>query len=203
MRTKNPAYIAAIEKYISDYIDENGASPSVQEIAAGTGMSTTNAHRYISHMRETGLLTGEKGHRSIAPQKDEQTRRQTLRVPVLGAVSCGIPKLAEENIEEYVRLPVALFGTGDFYLLRANGDSMIGAGIDSGDLVLIRQQSTARPGQIVVALIGEEEATLKRFYPEPEKGLVRLHPENPAMEDILAEHCTVQGVAVRVLKNLE
>ena len=80
---------------------------------------------------------------------------------------------------------------------------MIEAGIDDGDLVLIRQQSTAIEGQIVVALIGNDEATLKRFYPEPENGVIRLHPENRTMEDIIVENCAIQGVAVKVLKDLE
>ena len=125
----------------------------------------------------------------------------SVRVPVLGSVSCGLPKFAEENIEEYVRLPSSLFGDGEFYFLRAKGDSMIGAGIDDGDLVLIRRQDTARPGQIAVALT-DDEATLKRFYPEPQNRRIRLHPENPELEDIYVENCAVQGIAVKVIKNL-
>ena len=202
MRTKNAEYIEAIEKFISEYVDEYGTSPSVQEIADGIGVSKPTASRYINYMRENGILDGDGSHRSIVTKKDKAARQQTLRVPVLGAVSCGVPKLAEENIEEYVRLPVALFGRGSFYLLRANGDSMIEAGIDDGDLVLIRQQSTADEGQIVVALM-EDEATLKRFYPEPENGIIRLHPENHTMEDIIVETCIIQGVVVKVLKDLE
>ena len=203
MRTKNADYIKAIEKFISNYVDEYGTSPSVQEIADAIGVSKPTASRYVAYMRDRDILEGDSSHRSIVTKKDKQTRQQTLRVPVLGAVSCGLPKFAEENIEEYVRLPVALFGRGDFFLLRANGDSMIEAGIDDGDLVLIRQQSTANEGQIVVALIGNEEATLKRFYPEPENGVIRLHPENRTMEDIIVENCAIQGVAVKVLKDLE
>ena len=128
-------------------------------------------------------------------------KQQTISVPVLGEIACGIPKFAEENIEEYVRLPVALFGHGSFFILRAYGDSMIEAGIEDGDLVLIRQQNTAEEGQIVVALI-DDEATLKRFYPEPEKRRIRLHPENAHMNDIFVEKCEIQGVAVKVLKDL-
>ncbi len=198
MRTKNQELLAAIEKFVGDYIDEHGVSPSVREIAEGTGMSRTNAFRYISAMRENGVLDSDgSNHRSIVTKEN----RQTVRVPVLGAVSCGIPKLAEENIDEYVRLPVSLFGSGEFYILRANGDSMIDAGIDDGDLVLIREQSTAEVGQIVVALI-EDEATLKRYYPEPENHRVRLHPENSALSDIYVEDCIIQGIAVKVIKDL-
>lgn len=131
----------------------------------------------------------------------KQVKESTELVPLLGNVACGVPKFAEGNIEEYVRLPISLFGRGDFFLLRASGDSMIEAGIDDGDLVLIRQQDTADPGQIVVALM-EDEATLKRFYPEPGRHRVRLHPENRRMKDIVVENCIIQGVAVKVLKDV-
>ena len=95
-----------------------------------------------------------------------------------------------------------IFGKGNFFILRAYGDSMIEAGIDNGDLVLIRQQNYADEGQIVVALM-EDEATLKRFYPEPKKHRIRLHPENSRMDDIYVDNCEIQGVAVKVLKDLE
>jgi len=131
----------------------------------------------------------------------KKTQKETIKVPVLGAVSCGIPKYAEENIEEYVRLPVALFGRGQFFILRASGDSMIGVGINDGDLVLIRQQDSACEGQIVIALM-DDEAMLKRYYPEPEKDRIRLHPENEKLEDIFVKDCIIQGVAVRVIKDL-
>ena len=198
MRTKNPQLIAAIESFVNAYLDEHGCSPSLQEIAEGTGMSMTNAHRYVSSMRESGALSSSGAHRSIVTSGGNA---KTVRVPVLGAVACGLPKLAQENITEYVRLPVSLFGQGEFYILAANGDSMIDAGISDGDLVLIRRQDCADEGQIVVALI-EDEATLKRFYPEPDKHRVRLHPENSALDDIFADDCVIQGVAVKVLKNL-
>lgn len=122
-------------------------------------------------------------------------------VPLLGRVACGLPRYAEENIEEYVRMPEALIGSGEFFLLRAVGDSMVGAGINEGDLVLVKRQNTAEKGQIVVALVGEE-ATLKRFYPEAGKKHVRLHPENPAMKDIIVPNCEIQGVAVKIIKDL-
>jgi len=201
MRVKNPDNMAAIEAFVSRYIEENGASPTIREIAAATGMGKSNAANYVAYMRDQGTLDASSRHRSIVTRDAAMTRSQTVRVPILGAVSCGVPKLAEENIEAYVRLPVSLFGSGDFYLLRANGDSMIGAGIDHGDLVLIRQQSTAEAGDIVVALM-EEEATLKRFYPDYENGIFRLHPENPTLQDIFVDNCLIQGVAVKVIKDL-
>ncbi len=96
---------------------------------------------------------------------------------------------------------VALFGRWQFFILRANGDSMIDADIYDGDLVLIRQQNYADEGQIVVALM-EDEATLKRYYPEPENHRVRLHPENELLDDIYVDDCIIQGVAVKVIKDL-
>lgn len=198
MRSKDKTLMAAIEKFVSDYTDSNGISPTMQEVADGVGSSKATVQRYIAQLCEYGILD-YSGYRTMTSTK---TKAAAIRVPVLGTIACGIPKFAEENIEEYVRLPVALFGKGNFFILRAYGDSMIEAGIDNGDLVLIRQQNYADEGQIVVALM-EDEATLKRFYPEPKKHRIRLHPENSRMDDIYVDNCEIQGVAVKVLKDLE
>lgn len=198
MRSKDKTLMAAIEKFVSDYTDSNGISPTMQEVADGVGSSKATVQRYIAQLCEDGILD-YFGYRTMTSTK---TKAAAIRVPVLGTIACGIPKFAEENIEEYVRLPVALFGKGNFFILRAYGDSMIEAGIDNGDLVLIRQQNYADEGQIVVALM-EDEATLKRFYPEPKKHRIRLHPENSRMDDIYVDNCEIQGVAVKVLKDLE
>jgi repressor LexA len=120
---------------------------------------------------------------------------------VIVNIACGLPQFAEENIEEYVSLPEALFGKGPFYILRARGESMIDAGIDPGDLVVIRSQEEAKEGDIVVALI-DNEATLKRFYRDKKNKRIRLHPENETMEDIFVDNCNIQGVAVNVIKQL-
>lgn len=201
MRSKNQELFTLLERFIDAYIDSQGVSPSTREIAAGTGLSLATVSRYLSYMREKGIID-YVGHRNIITQQKRMTATSSNRVPVLGAVSCGIPKFAEGNIEEYVQLPTAIFGKGSYFLLRASGDSMIEAGIDDGDLVLVRQQDHADPGQIVVALIDEDEATLKRFYPEPSKGIIRLHPENSALDDIIVEKCAIQGVAVHAVKSL-
>lgn len=198
MRSKDKTLMAAIEKFVSDYTDSNGISPTMQEVADGVGSSKATVQRYIAQLCEDGILD-YSGYRTMTSTK---TKAAAIRVPVLGTIACGIPKFAEENIEEYVRLPVALFGKGNFFILRAYGDSMIEAGIDNGDLVLIRQQNYADEGQIVVALM-EDEATLKRFYPEPKKHRIRLHPENSRMDDIYVDNCEIQGVVVKVLKDLE
>ena len=197
MRTKNQTLLIEIEKFICEYTDKNGISPSMQEVAEGVGVGKTTVFRYINKLCEDGIIN-YSGHRSITSTK---TKSEAIRVPVLGTIACGIPKFAEENIEEYVRLPVSLFGHGNYFMLRAYGDSMIEAGIEDGDLVLVRQQNYADEGQIVVALI-EDEATLKRFYPEPKKKRIRLHPENSEMDDIFVDNCEIQGVAVKVLKDL-
>ena len=198
MRSKDKTLMAAIEKVVSDYTDSNGISPTMQEVADGVGSSKATVQRYIAQLCDDGILD-YSGYRTMTSTK---TKAAAIRVPVLGTIACGIPKFAEENIEEYVRLPVALFGKGNFFILRAYGDSMIEAGIENGDLVLIRQQNYADEGQIVVALM-EDEATLKRFYPEPKKHRIRLHPENSRMDDIYVDNCEIQGVAVKVLKDLE
>ena len=198
MRSKDKTLMSAIEMFVSDYSDSNGISPTMQEVADGVGSSKATVQRYIAQLCDDGILD-YSGYRTMTSTK---TKAAAIRVPVLGTIACGIPKFAEENIEEYVRLPVALFGKGNFFILRAYGDSMIEAGIDNGDLVLIRQQNYADEGQIVVALM-EDEATLKRFYPEPKKHRIRLHPENSRMDDIYVDNCEIQGVAVKVLKDLE
>lgn len=191
-----------LEAFIRTYNRDNGVSPSYRQIAEGTDLPLTTVTRYLHFLRDNGSI--DLNCRSITTRQEKQTIATVpgeMSVPLLGSVSCGLPKLAEENVEEYIHLPVSLFGQDDFYLLRANGNSMINAGINKGDLVLIRQSDTADPGQIVVALVGEE-ATLKRYYPEPEKHRIRLHPENAEMEDIYVDHCIIQGVAKNVIKSL-
>ena len=199
MQYKKPEYINMIENFIDDYKDANGGNtPSVREIAAHVGLAISTVSSYLSHMRAQGIISYE-GHRNISTRRSAQGSADYYRVPVLGAVSCGLPKYAEENIEEYIRLPLSLLGRGDFFALRAKGDSMINAGIEDGDFVFVRKQDTAEYNQIVVALV-DDEATLKRF--RPENGIFRLHAENPNYDDIIVESCIIQGVAVKVLKNL-
>lgn len=202
MQHKKQEYILAIEAFIDDYRDTTGVIPTMPEIAAGVGLSTGTICKYIAHMREQGIIGYDGGQRTITTKKGLADKSAFIYVPKLGRISCGIPKFAEENIEEYVKLPVSLFGRGDFFILEAYGDSMINAGIDEGDLVLVRQQSTADYNQIVAALI-DDEATLKRFRPQLD-GTIRLHPENDRLEDIVVEasQCVIQGVVVKILKDV-
>ena len=199
MQHKKTEYFDRIERFIDDYKDMNGgATPSLRLVGEHIGLSESSVYKYVTAMKQQGILECD-GRKSITTRKSRRDAGGVTRVPVLGRVACGLPILAEENIEEYVSLPVSLFGRGNFYFLRAKGESMIDAGIDDGDLVLVRQQSTADYNQIVVALI-EDEATLKRY--RPESGRVILHAENPDYDDIVVESCLIQGVAVKVIKDL-
>ena len=198
MRTKDEEKFKRIIAVIQRHSAEFGNSPSIREIVAETGISRGTVQRYLAELKEQGRL--DSGHRNIRMSG----QRDAMRVPLVGRIACGQPIFAEENIEETYTISPALAKSGSYFLLRAEGDSMIDAGIDSGDLVLVRQQETAETGQIVVAFIDDEDAaTLKRYYPEPEKKRVRLKPENQNYTDILVDRCQIQGIAVRVLKNLE
>lgn len=199
MQHKKAEYFRYIENYINDYKEHSGgAAPTTYEIAAGIGIAQSTVAKYLKTMRDNGVIE-YGGSRLISTRQSAGAAGEYCRVPVLGAVACGLPRLAEENIEEYVRLPVSFLGGGSFFALHAKGDSMINAGIDDGDLVIVRSQDSADYNQIVVALV-EDEATLKRF--RPENGIFRLHPENPAYDDIIVESCIIQGVAVKVIKDL-
>lgn len=203
MRTKNSEYYKLLEDFIDDYIESNDRSPSRREIAAGTGMSLANVSRYLTYMRDKGMIDFD-GTRNIITHKQQKKNDKTLEAPVLGTIACGTPIYAEQNVEEYVRLPASWFGHGNHYLLRTKGDSMTGIGIDDGDLVFVRHQDHAEAGQVIVALVGEDEATLKRYYPDDETRMIRLHPENELLEDIYVEpsELRIQGVAVKVLKDI-
>lgn len=186
-----------ILEFIEDYRRRNGNSPTLREIEAGTKIPRSTVSRYLNQLKADGTLSFG-GHRSIVMNEKHSP---TVRVPILGSVSCGVPKYAAENIEEYAELPTSLFGEDEYFILYANGDSMINAGINHGDPVLIRRQSYAEPGQIVVALM-EDEANLKRYYPEPEQHRIRLRSENPRYPDMYTDQCLIQGVAVKVMKSL-
>lgn len=199
MRSKSVETMYEIKAFAEKFYIEHYQSPTTAQIANGVGIGRSTAYKYLVEMNERGMISYDG--KTIRTGVIEQFRPNLIRAAVLGGVSCGLPNIAEENIEEYVSLPEALFGTGEFYILRAFGQSMIEAGIDDGDLVVIRKQDTASEGEIVVALVGEE-ATLKRFFIDEERNCVRLHPENRSMEDIYVDRCIIQGVAVKVIKDI-
>lgn len=200
MRHKSEELMKRIQAFVDEYYLENRHSPTTRTIAEAVGVAAGTAYKYLVAMNENGML--EYDGRTIATAKTAKASTEMTNVAILGSVSCGIPQLEEEYIEEYVSLPVSMFGKGEFFIVRANGESMIEAGINDGDLVVVRRQSEAREGQIIVALV-ENENTLKRFFVDKENDCVRLHPENKSMEDIIVKKCEIQGVAVNVIKSLD
>ena len=198
MRTKDKQTLQDIKQFIDDYCDANARGPSVGEIAKKWGMSKSTAQSYLTELKANGEIAQSSfGYES----KMLAESRTTQSVPILGAVPCGPLTDVEEYIEGYVRLPETFIGNGKFYFLKASGNSMIGAGINDGDLVLIRQQTIANIGDIIVALV-DNEVTLKRLAYDEEQSCHYLHPENKRMKDIYPDRIEVQGVAVKVVKDL-
>ena len=197
MRSKDPEIMKRIVDFVEAYHLDYNSSPSIRVIADDVGIGSTTVYRYLMEMNERGMICYDG--KTIRNEKIDKSERGTIRAAVIGRIACGIPNLAEQHVEGYVNLPESLFGQGNFYILRASGCSMTEAGIDDGDLVVIREQNTAEDGQIVVALV-DDEATLKRFFHEGDR--IRLHPENPQMKDIFVTDCRIQGVAVKVIHDL-
>ena len=197
MRSKDPDIMKRIVDFVEAYHLDYNSSPSLRVIADGVGIGSTTVYRYLMEMNERGMICYDG--KTIRNEKIDKSQRGTIRAAVIGRIACGIPNLAEQHVEGYMNLPESLFGQGNFYILRASGCSMTEAGIDDGDLVVIREQNTAEDGQIVVALV-DDEATLKRFFHEGDR--IRLHPENPRMKDIFVTDCRIQGVAVKVIHDL-
>ena len=177
---------------------------SQSELAERIGITTRSVQNYESGSRMPNSMEITE---NLAKTLDVTAayllgeEEETTPVPLLGEIACGPFNFGEENILETYRFSTAFTGAGEFFLLRTFGESMIEAGISPGDLVLIRQQNTAHPGDIVVVSVGDE-TTLKRYYPEPEKHRIRLHPENRDMKDMYVTECTIQGVAVKVIRDL-
>lgn len=200
MRTRSRKRMEEIEGFVNEYTMKNHCSPSIQAIADAMGVSKSTAFYYLRDMNNLGIL--EYDGKEIRTKKTSKVSSGLTGAAILGSVSCGVPLLEEENVEEYVNLPISLFGNGSFFILRANGDSMTGAGIDDGDLVIVRKEEQAQEGEIVVALIDDGTTTLKRLFYDRENGQVLLHPENASMSDISVRNCRIQGVAVKVIKEL-
>lgn len=202
MQSKKEVYLSKIEEFINDYVRMTGNSPSMREIGEAIGLPKSSVQRYLLYMKENGMLS-YSGTRNIQT-KHAGRMMDMLTMPVCGQISCGIENLAEEDIEDYISLPKSMFGVGNFFILKAHGDSMINAGIENGDLVVIRQQADAEPGQIIVPLIDGDFSTLKRYRPHREEGIVELVPENDAYEPIIVDlkekQFAIQGIAIKVLK---
>ena len=203
MRPRNLETQEAVYEFINEYIKEFGISPSVQEIAEGIGIAKSSISKYVNRLIEEGRLE-RYGRNQLITQ---QNYFASYQMPVIGAVACGKPKLAVEDIQCYIPLDKSL-SDGEYFGLIADGESMIDVGIHSGDIIFIRRQETADDGDIVVAMIDDEysdesTATLKRFFRDPKRKKYILRPENSAMEDIIVDKVRILGKAVRILKNIE
>ena len=199
MRNVSADTIIMIRRCVEDYFDDYTRSPSVREIANMTGISKSTVQRYIEIMERVGIIT--RTDDGIETPYISKTEKNMVSVAKLGRIPCGPLDEKEEYIEGYVKLPESFVGKGKFFILTASGDSMIEAGIDDGDMIIIKQQETARKDDIVVALAGGQ-STLKRYMPDPSIKKIRLHPENSSMQDIIVDNCQVQGVAIKVIKSL-
>lgn len=203
MRTKNEETILNIIEYINEKFFTVREIPSVQEIADYIGIAKSSASRYLSLMESRGLVKRGDAYYSIQTLKIQKAMKNVQQLPIVGDIACGTPILAEQNIESYLTISGDFLGTGNFFVLMAKGNSMINVGIEDGDYVVIRQQPSADEGQIIVAMTEDGECTLKRYYKDRRRKKIRLHPENDEMEDMYYDNIEIQGVAVKVIKNLE
>ena len=202
MQVKKEKTITDILNMINDYYIKHRESPSLDKIAEKVGVSKSTVCRYVAVLEERGLLERNGRYGSFKTDATKKISQSISAYPVVGDIACGTPILAEQNIEYYVNISRDFLGNGNFFILRAKGDSMINAGIADGDLVVVKQQNTAEEGQIVVALVDDNGATLKRYYLDRKHKRIRLHPENDEMEDMFYKNIDIQGIAVKVLKDL-
>ena len=196
MRTLNEETLRRMEEYIRERQRKDGVSPSYRRIMHALGMSSLNlVQRYVLALENQGRIRRTRLGSIALPKRLDAGKNKIT--PLVGDIACGQPSFAEENIEASYALPEAIFGKGELFMLHTHGDSMIDAGIREGDLIVVRRQSSADDGQIVVALM-DGEATLKRLFHR--NGKIVLHPENRQMQDIVVENCEIQGVLVSSIK---
>jgi len=201
-----------IWQFLAEYVDEHGYPPTVREIGEAVGLaSPSTVHAHLANLERAGLirrdptkpraieLVGRRRAEAPAPYA-----MSTPLLPLLGSIAAGGPLLAEEAVEEKIAVPEPLGRNADF-LLRVKGESMIEAGILDGDIVVVRRQDVAQGGDIVVALVGDDEsadeATVKTFHREKD-GRIRLQPENSALEPLYPEHVQILGKVTGVLRSL-
>ena len=183
--------------YIRKFTEENGYTPSVREIGKECGIkSTATVHSYIEKLQDKGYLSKtDHKKRSVTIGKGSG-----VSIPLIGTVTAGQPIFAYENYEDYYTFPTGEFKGNELFMLRVQGTSMIDAGIMNGDKIIVRRQSTAENGEIVVALV-EDEATVKRFYKR--NGQIVLHPENEALSDMIYEdgEVSILGKVIGLMRN--
>lgn len=191
--------------FIQRYSDAHGYPPSVREIGQALGLtSSSTVHSHLTALEKKGYLRRDPSKpRALEILKDERDvpSKKVVPLPVVGAVTAGLPILAQQNIEDYFPLPQEFVRSEDCFILKVRGDSMIEAGIHDGDMLVVRRQMTANNRDIVVARI-EDEATVKRFFRED--GRIRLQPENARMEPtyVGGDGVAIEGVALAVIRRL-
>lgn len=190
-----------ILNYIKNEILERGFPPAVREICQAVGLkSTSSVHSHLESLERNGYIRRDPTKPRAIEILDDSfnlLRREMVNVPVVGTVAAGQPILAEQNIDSYYPIPAEYMPNEQTFILRVKGDSMINAGIMNGDRVVVKQQSTARNGDIVVALI-DDSATVKTFYKED--GHIRLQPENDTMEPIIVNDLQILGKVFGVFR---
>lgn len=202
----------AVLDCIEECIREKGYGPTVREICAHLGLSSpSTVHVHLKALEEKGLIKRDPmKSRSIAlahpfdpsldtPNVIAPSFGRVVEVPLVGNVAAGTPILAEQNITDTMTLPTDIVGDAPSFMLSVRGDSMIEAGINDGDYVVVKEQPVANNGDIVVAII-DDGATVKRFYKE--KDYIRLQPENSSMEPIITRNCSIAGKVVAVFRRL-
>jgi repressor LexA len=194
-----------IFEFIKRYSARHGYPPTVRDIGKAVGLaSSSTVHAHLANLEKVGLLRRDPTKPRAIELLDRAVDnvRSIVRpsgLPLVGQVAAGQPILAEENVEEYIQTPGIIGGEHGEYLLRVRGESMKDAGILEGDLVVVSPQDTARDGEIIVALVGEE-ATVKTFYRESDH--IRLQPENNAMEPIRTREVRILGKVVGLMRSM-
>jgi repressor LexA len=200
-----------ILEFVNAHVEDHGYPPTVREIGQAVGLtSPSTVHAHLARLEIAGLIRRdatkpraleviEGGRFRRAPVIELEQPHRANVLPLVGEVAAGSPVVAEDQVEEYLPLPDQFCRDADF-VLAVRGDSMINAGILDGDYVVVRRQSDARNGEIVVALVGDEDATVKRFFRED--GRVRLQPENDALEPMYPEQVAILGSVQAVFRRL-
>jgi repressor LexA len=194
-----------IIEFIRRTVRDRGYPPTVREIGEAVGLaSSSSVHAQLANLERRGLVKRDPTKpRAMELRGPGASRRGGVDVPLLGRVSAGTPVLADQNIEEYLTVPTGFAGAEDHFALRVSGDSMVGAGILDGDLVIVRRQHAGDEGDIVAALLpgqAEDEATVKRLHKKD--GRVILVPENPSMQPFEMTEGNILGKVVAVLRRV-
>ncbi len=198
-----------ILEFIRQSVLNKGYPPSVREIGDAVHLkSTSSVHSHLATLEKKGYIRKNPLKQRTIEIVDEtfhQFKNEVVNIPVVGRVAAGEPVLAETNIENYFPISAEYLGQGEYFILEVHGDSMINAGIFDGDLLVIRKQTTACNGEIVVAMVTdpdtfESAATVKRFFKE--NGHIRLQPENDHMEPIFVDDCKIAGKVAGLYRSI-